>query len=57
MKHTLIYVKRTIDYRITYRRGGTLNSIGYVDSDYAGCKDTRHLTKGNVFIVASEPVS
>jgi len=50
-------VKETIDYGITYRGGGTLNPIGYVDSDYAGCKDTRHSTEGNVFIVADKPVS
>ena len=57
LKHTLAYVKETIDYGITYRGGGTLNPIGYVDSDYAGCKDTRHSTEGNVFIVADKPVS
>jgi len=50
-------VKGTIDYGITYRGGGTLNPIGYVDSDYAGCKDTRRSTKENVFIVAGGPVS
>jgi len=50
-------VKGTIDYRITYRRGGTLNPIGYVNSDYAGCKDIRRSTEGNVFIVAGGPVS
>jgi len=57
LKHILIYVKGTIDYGITYRGGGTLNPIGYMDSDYAGCKDTKHSTEGNVFIVAGEPVS
>jgi len=57
LKHTLAYVKETIDYEITYRGGGTLNPIGYVDSDYVGCKDTRRSTKGNVFIVAGRPVS
>ena len=34
-----------------------MNPIGYVDSDYAGCKDTRRSTEGNVFIVAGGPVS
>jgi len=57
LKHTLIYVKGTIDYGTTYRGRGTLNSIGYVDSDYAGCKDTRRSTEGNVFIVVDGPVS
>ena len=57
LKHTLAYVKGTIDYGITYRGGGTLNPIGYVDSDYAGCKDTRRSTEGNVFIVTGGPIS
>ena len=57
MKHTLAYVKETIDYGITYRGGETLNLIGYVDSDYAGCKDTRCSIEGNVFIVTDGPVS
>jgi len=38
LKHILAYIKETIDYGITYRRGETLNPIGYVDSDYIGCK-------------------
>jgi len=50
-------VKGTIDYGITYRGGGTLNPIGYVNSDYAGCKDTRCSTEENVFIVAGGLVS
>jgi len=57
LKHILAYVKGTIDYGITYRGGGTLNPISYVDSDYAGCKDTRCSTEGNVFIVTDGPVS
>jgi len=38
LKHALVYVKGTIDYGITYRGGVSLNLVGYVDSDYAGCK-------------------
>jgi len=57
LKHTLAYVKETIDYGITYRGGGTLNSIGYIDSDYVGCKDTRRSTEKNVFIIVGRLVS
>jgi len=57
LKHTLAYVKGTIDYEITYRGGGTLNSISYVNSDYTGCKDIRYSIKGNIFIIAGGPVS
>ena len=37
----LAYAKGTMDYRIIYKGGGDLESISYIDSDYAGCKDTR----------------
>jgi len=57
IKHTLAYVKSTLNYGITYKGGESLNPIGYVDSDYAGCKDTQHLTKGNIFVVAGGPMS
>jgi len=46
-----------IGYGITYRAGDNLNLIGYVDSDFAGCKDTRRSTEGMIFIVAGGPVS
>ena len=34
IKYVLGYIKRTIDYRVTYK------AIGYVNFDFAGCKDT-----------------
>jgi len=57
LKHTLIYVKKTIDYRIIYKGGETLNPINYIDLDYASYKNTRCSTKGNIFIIANGPVS
>jgi len=57
LKHILYYIKGTINYGITYKAGGDLNSIVYVDSDYAECKDTRQSTEENLFIVAGGPVS
>jgi len=45
-----------IDYSITYKEGSSLQPHGYVDSDYAGYRDTRRSTEENIFIVASEPV-
>jgi len=41
LKHVMAYIKDTIDYGITYKDGSSLESSGYVNSDYAGCKDTR----------------
>jgi len=57
LKHTLAYVKGTMDYRITYKGGDNLEPIGYVDSNYAGCKDTRQSTEGNIFMIAKGPIS
>jgi len=37
----LAYIKGTIDYGITYKGSGDLKPIGYIDSDYARCKNTR----------------
>ncbi|KAF7776615.1 hypothetical protein Agabi119p4_5008 [Agaricus bisporus var. burnettii] len=57
LKHTLAYLKGTLDYGITYYKGASLRPYGYVDSDYAGDNDTSRSTEGNVFFVAGGPVS
>jgi len=57
LKHVLGYIKRTLDYVIRYHAGTILDPVGYVNSDFAGCKNTRHLTVGNIFVVAGGPVS
>jgi len=40
VKYVLAYVKGMIDYDITYKGGSSFQLHRYVDSDYAGCKDT-----------------
>ena len=57
LKHVLSYIKGTSHYGITYKGGGNLTPVGYVDSNYAGCKDTHRSMEGSVFIVARGPVS
>ena len=42
---------------MVYQSRGNLNSVGYVNSDYAGCKNMCQSIKGNIFIVAEGPVS
>jgi len=37
LKHVLSYIKGTSHYGITYKGGGSLTPVGYIDSDYAGC--------------------
>ena len=40
---------------LTYKRTDNLEIIGYSDSDYAGCKDTRKFTSG--YILSDGPIS
>jgi len=56
LKHTLAYVKGTMHYGIIYHANGILEPVGYVDSDFAGYKNSRRSTEGNVFIVAEGPI-
>lgn len=57
LKHTIAYLKGTLDYGITYYRDTSLRPFGYVDADYAGDIDTLRSTEGNIFFVAGGPVS
>jgi transposase InsO family protein len=55
-KRILRYLKKTIDFELTYR--GDLTALtGYSDADWAGDKDTRRSTGGFVFNVGSGIVS
>ena len=40
-KRVLRYLKKTKDYVLTYRRSKNLEIIGYSDSDFAGCQDSK----------------
>ncbi|KAF7358895.1 Retrovirus-related pol polyprotein [Mycena sanguinolenta] len=59
VQHLLAYVKGTLDYKITYRRGGGsgIKPVGWVDADYAADLATRRSTSGEVFMMAGGPVS
>ena len=50
VKHILKYLKRTRDYMLVYS-GGDLTPIGYTDSDFQTCKDSRKSTSGSVFLI------
>ena len=57
VKKVLSYLQGTKDYMLTYRRTDNLEIIGYSDSDYAGCKDTRKSTSGYIFMLSNGPIS
>ena len=42
---------------LTYRRSGHLEIIGYSDSNFSGCLESRRSTSGYIYILASDSVS
>ena len=48
VKKVLRYLQGTKDYMLTYRRTNNLEIIGYFDSDYANCKDTKKSTSSYI---------
>jgi hypothetical protein len=42
---------------LTYERLDSLEIVGYLDSDFAGCLDTDRFTSGYIFKLASGAIS
>jgi hypothetical protein len=57
VKRVMRYLKRTRDFVLTYRKSDNLEIIGYSDSDFAGCPDSRRSTSGYIFLLAGGAVS
>ncbi|KAL5827481.1 hypothetical protein ACOSQ4_019278 [Xanthoceras sorbifolium] len=57
VKKVMRYLQGTKDYMLMYRRTDNLEVIGYSDSDFAGCVDSRKSTSGYIFMMASGAVS
>lgn len=56
--HILSYLRGTTNMGIRYQQGdGSMNLVGFVDADYAGCADTRRSTTGWIFMLANGPIS
>ena len=56
-KKVMKHLQGTKDYMLMYRQTDNLEVIGYSDSDYAGCIDSRKSTSGYVFMLADGVVS
>jgi len=50
VKHVMRYLKKTKGYMLTYQKYDNLEIIGYSDSDFAGCQDSKHSTSGHIYI-------
>ncbi|RVW27457.1 Retrovirus-related Pol polyprotein from transposon TNT 1-94 [Vitis vinifera] len=56
-KKVMRYLQGTKDYKLMYRRTSNLEVVGYSDSDFAGCVDSRKSTSGYIFILADGAIS
>ncbi|KAK8944130.1 hypothetical protein KSP39_PZI007676 [Platanthera zijinensis] len=56
-KRVMRYLQKTKEYMLTYKRSEQTEIIGYSDSDFAGCQDSRKSTSGYVFMLAGGAVS
>ncbi|RVX23060.1 Retrovirus-related Pol polyprotein from transposon TNT 1-94 [Vitis vinifera] len=56
-KRVMRYLQRTKEYMLTYRRLDQLELIGYSDSNFAGCQDSRRSTSGYIYLLAGGAIS
>ena len=54
VKHILKYVRRTINYMLVYS-SGSLETVGYTDSDFQGDIDSKKSTSRYVLLLMVEP--
>ena len=57
VSHMYRYILNDLDKGIMFRKGGSLQLTGYVNSDWAGCKDRKRSTTSYVFMLAGGPVN
>jgi len=51
------YLQGTKNHMLTYKKSNHLEVIGYTDSDFAGCVDTRKFTFGYVYLLVGGAIS
>ena len=56
-KKVLRYLQGTKNHMLTYRKYDHLEVIGYTDSDFVDCMDTRKFTFGYVYLLAEGMIS
>jgi len=56
-KKVLRYLQGTKNHMLTYRKSDHLEVIGYTDSDFFGCVNTRKSTFGYVYLLAEGAIS
>ena len=56
-KKVMRYLQGTKDYMLTFKRFDNLKAVGYSDSDFARCVDSRKFTFGYLFMLAGGAIS
>ncbi|XP_059598697.1 secreted RxLR effector protein 161-like [Vitis vinifera] len=56
-KKVMRYLQGTKDYKLMYRQANNLEVVGYSDSDFDDCVDSRKSTSGYIFILAGGTIS
>ena len=56
-KRMMCYLKRTKGYTLTYQKYENLEIIGHLDSNFAGCQDSKRSTYGYIFMLAGGAIS
>ena len=56
-KKVMRYLQGTKDYMLTFKRFDNLKGVGYSDSDFARCVDSRKFTFGYLFMLAGGAIS
>ena len=51
------YLQRTKDFMLTYKKSNQLEIIGYSDSDFFGCQDSRRSTTGYIYMLDGGAIS
>ena len=57
VKRIFRYLKGTIDLSLKFDRSASQTLMGFTDADWAGDRDDRHSTTGNLFIMSGGAVS
>ncbi|KAL6346564.1 hypothetical protein AAG906_000182 [Vitis piasezkii] len=56
-KKVMRYLRGTKDYMLTFKRSDNLEVIGYTDSNFAGCVDSRKSTFSYVYLLVGAAIS
>ncbi|XP_040867747.1 secreted RxLR effector protein 161-like [Glycine max] len=56
-KRMMRYLKRTKGYMLTYQKSENLEIIGYSDSNFVGCQDSKCSTSSYIFMLAGGAIS